>query len=70
LRVRYTPRAEADPERIFGYVDVRAPAAAPAVNAFIKQKIDTLTRFPFAAPKSKELDVFELSMVRYPCKVY
>ena len=70
MRVRYTPRAAADLERIFDYIDERAPAAAPAVKAYIKSKIDALTQFPFAAPKSKELGVFELSMVRYPYKVY
>ncbi len=70
MRVRYTPRAAADLEAIYEYIDQRSPAAALAVKRFIKEKIDSLGDFPFAAPTSGELDVFELSMVRYPYKVF
>jgi hypothetical protein len=42
MRVRYTPRAFADREAIFEYIDRRNPRAAREVKAFIQKRITEL----------------------------
>jgi plasmid stabilization system protein ParE len=42
MRVRYTPRAFADREAIFEYIDRRNPRAAREVKAFIIRRIARL----------------------------
>jgi plasmid stabilization system protein ParE len=70
VRVRYTRRAAADLEAIYDYIDERSPSAARAVKRFIKTRIEMLADYPFAAPAAGESDTRELSMSRYPYKVY
>ena len=43
MRVRYTPRAFAERERIFSYLDERNPRAARNVVGLIKQRIVALS---------------------------
>ena len=42
MRIRYTPRAFADREAIYDYLDKRSPRAAREVKAFIKRRVGEL----------------------------
>jgi toxin ParE1/3/4 len=70
MRVRYTPRARADLAAIFGYLDSRAPAAAQSVRNLIEHRIARLVEFPRIASETDQPGVYELTIVRYPYKVY
>jgi plasmid stabilization system protein ParE len=68
MKVRYTPRAQADLEAIFAYLDARAPAAALSVKSTIERRIAQLETFPFMAPETDLPGIRELTIIRY--KVY
>jgi plasmid stabilization system protein ParE len=70
MKVRYTPRAQADLEAIFAYLDARAPAAALSVKSTIGRRIAQLETFPFMAPETDLPGIRELTIIRYPYKVY
>ncbi len=70
MRVRYTLRAQADLEAIFRYLDARAPEAALEVKSTIERRIAMLGEFPHIAPETDIPGVYELTIVRYPYKVY
>jgi plasmid stabilization system protein ParE len=70
MRVRYTVRAQADLDAIFTYLDQRAPSAARSVKEMIERRIASLAYFPLAAPDTDEPGIRELTIVRYPYKVY
>jgi toxin ParE1/3/4 len=70
MRVRYTLRALADLEAIYAYLDERAPAAARSVKATIERRIAMLADFALMAPTTDEPGIRELTLVRYPYKVY
>ena len=70
MRVRYTPRAFADREAIFEYLNQRDPQAARKVKAFIADKIASLARSPRRARFVKDLAVHALWLGRYPYIIY
>jgi toxin ParE1/3/4 len=70
MRVRYTVRARADLETIYAYLDERAPSAARSVKAAIERRIAILADFPLMAPTTDEPGIRELTLVRYPYKIY
>ncbi len=70
MRVRYTLRAFADREEIFGYLDHRNPRAAREVKAFIKQRVASLAAAPRRSPLIKTLGVHAHWLGRYPYIVY
>ena len=70
MRVRYTLREQADLDAIFTYLDALAPAAAQSVKNLIVRRIMLLGDFPLIAPATDELGIYELTIVRYPYKVY
>ena len=70
MKVRYTLRAQADLDAIYTYLDQRAPSAALSVKELIERRIASLADFPLAAPATDQPDVRELTIVRYPYKVY
>jgi addiction module RelE/StbE family toxin len=70
MRVRYTRQAHSDIDAIYSYLDQRAPAAAQAVKNLIERRISRLADFPFIAPATDEPGIYELTIVRYPYKVY
>jgi toxin ParE1/3/4 len=70
MRVRYTLRAQRDFDSIYTYLDQRAPAAAQSVKNLIERRIAGLADFPFMAPETTESGIFELTIVRYPYKIY
>jgi len=70
MRVRYTPRAFADREAIFEYLDQHNPQAARNVKAFIDQKIASLSYAPRRVRFVKGLGVHSFWLGRYPYIVY
>ena len=70
MKIRYTPRARDDLAAIYRYLDQRSPAGARSVKIAIDRRIRLLADFPFIAPMTEEVGVYELSMVRYPYKIY
>jgi toxin ParE1/3/4 len=70
MRVRYTLRARADLESIHAYIAERAPTAARAVLAEIQRSIARLATFPLIARPTDEPGIHELTLVRYPYKIY
>jgi toxin ParE1/3/4 len=70
MKVRYTPRAFADREAIFEYLNQRNPPAALRVKAFIASKIASLSSSPRRARFVRNLGVHALWLGRYPYIVY
>jgi toxin ParE1/3/4 len=70
MRVRYTLRAQSDLDAIYTYLDQRSPTAAQAVKNLIERRIYWLEDFPVIAPVTDEPGIYELTIVRYPYKVY
>lgn len=70
MRIRYTPRAQADLDEIFRYLDERSPAGARAVKLRIVRSIERLAHHPYMPAETDEPGVRELAIVRYPYKVY
>ena len=70
MKVRYTVRAQSDLDAIYTDLDQRNPKAAQAVKDLIERQIRRLGTFSLMAPMTDELDICELSIVRYPYKIY
>jgi plasmid stabilization system protein ParE len=70
MKVRYTPRARGDLAVIYAYLDEQAPTAADAVKARIERRIARLADFPFLAPMTEMAGIYELTLLRYPYKIY
>jgi toxin ParE1/3/4 len=70
MKVRYALRARGDLDAIFSYLDERSPAAARSVKTLIERRIATLADFPQMGPDTDEPGIRELTIVRYPYKVY
>jgi len=70
MKVRYTLRARGDLDAIFSYLDERSPAAARSVKTLIERRIASLADFPQMGPDTDEPGIRELTIVRYPYKVY
>jgi len=70
MKVRYTLQAQGDLDAIYLYLDQRDAASAQSVKETIEARIAGLGEFPFLAPPTDERGIYELSIVRYPYKVY
>jgi toxin ParE1/3/4 len=70
MRIRYTPRAQSDLNTIYTYLDQHSPAAAQSVKNAIERRIAWLADFPLMAPATDESGIYELTIVRYPYKIY
>lgn len=70
MKVRHTLRALSDLEAIHEYLAERSPAAALSVKNAIERRISRLADFPLAAPVTDQPGVRELTLGRYPYKVY
>jgi toxin ParE1/3/4 len=70
VKVRYTPRAFADRELIFEYINQRNPRAAREVKAFIAKRIAGLGDAPVRHRMIAKLGVRALYLGRYPYIVY
>ncbi len=70
MRVRYSLRAGRDLAQIVGYLDERSPTSAAAVRRIITASIAVLAEFPFISPSTELPNIREMTIVRYPYKVY
>lgn len=70
MRVRFTTAALADLKAIDEYLRRESPAAALAVLLVIERRVALLESFPLMAPMTEVVGVRELSITRYPYKVY
>ncbi len=70
MRVLYTPRAFADRDTIFDYINRRNPRAAREVKAFIEKRISELGDLAIRHRVIQKLGVHALWLGRYPCIVY
>jgi len=70
MKIRYTPRAFADREAIFDYIEKRSPQGARAVKQAIENTIRRLEHFPNSAPATNEPEIRELIVPRLPYKIY
>ena len=70
MKVRYTPRAFADREEIFAYLDRHASHVALDVKTFIKQRIESLGQNPKRSRLIRELGVHAHWLGRYPYIIY
>ena len=70
MRVRYSPRAFADREAIFAYIEERSPQGARNVKRAIVNAIRLLGSHPHMAPFTDVPAVRELRVPRRPYKVY
>lgn len=70
MRVRYTPEAFADRERIFEYLRERSPSGARNVMASIRDAVKLLQDQPYSGYKTDDPDVRVRFIVRYPYKIF
>jgi addiction module RelE/StbE family toxin len=71
MRVRYTPRARADIEAIFSYVDSRNPSAARAVKREIERAAVALALSPYLGAVIDRSSEFRgIRVGRYPYRLY
>ena len=70
MTIRYTRRALSDLDALFMYIEQRDANAAWSVKDFIRERIVRLAEFPLIAPETDIQGVRELSIVRYPYKIY
>jgi toxin ParE1/3/4 len=70
MNVRYTARAHDDLADITAYLDQRSPKAAHSVRRAIETSVALLGDFPELAQATDVPGVRELTIVRYPYKVY
>jgi toxin ParE1/3/4 len=70
MKVRYSPRAFADREAIYDYLEKRSPQGARRVKLAIVQAIRGLGLHPLIGRLTDKPGVFELIVPRRPYKVY
>jgi toxin ParE1/3/4 len=70
MKVRYTPVAFADRERIFEYLRERSPTGARNVLASIRQTVQLLRDHPYSGYKTNDPDVRVKLVTRYPYKIF
>jgi toxin ParE1/3/4 len=70
MSIRYSTRALADLEDILAFLQRRNPRAAAQAMTAIEDRISLLAMFPSMAPEADEPGIRELSLVRYPYKIY
>jgi toxin ParE1/3/4 len=70
MSIRYSTRALADLEDILAFLQRRNPRAATQAMTAIEDRISLLAIFPSMAPEADEPGIRELSLVRYPYKIY
>ena len=70
MRVRYTPGAFADRERIFEYLRERSPSGARSVMASVRDAVMLLREQPYSGYKTDNPDVRVKFVIRYPYKIF
>src|ERR1700755_184576 len=70
MRVRYTPQAFADRERILEYLRERSPAGARNVAASISDVVAQIGDQPHSGYRTDNPEVRGMFVVRYPYKIF
>jgi plasmid stabilization system protein ParE len=70
MRVRYTPQAFSDRERIFDYLHERSPGGAGRVLTSIRETVRLLGEHPYSGYKTNDPEVRVKFVVRYPYKIF
>lgn len=70
MRVRYTPAAFSDRERILEYLRERSPNGARNVAASIREAVAQLGDQPLSGYRTDNPDVRVMFVVRYPYKIF
>ena len=70
MKVRYTPRAIADLDSVFSYIDQRSPAGGFQVKSRIQQLIGGLADFPLAGCDAGFRNVRVLVAGRFPYLIF
>jgi toxin ParE1/3/4 len=70
MRIRYTPAAFADRERILDYLRERSAGGARNVAASIRDAIAQLKEHPESGYRTENPDVRIKFVVRYPYKIF
>jgi toxin ParE1/3/4 len=70
MRVRYTPEAFADRERIIEYLHERSPGGARNVAASIRDAVAQLREHPLSGYQTDDPAIRVLFIVRYPYKIF
>jgi addiction module RelE/StbE family toxin len=70
MRVRYTPEAFSDRERIIEYLRDRSPGGARNVATSIRDAVAQLREHPLSGYRTDDPEVRVLFIVRYPYKIF
>ena len=70
MRVRYTPEAFLDRERILEYLRERSSSGARNVAASIRDAVAQLVDQPHSGYRTDNSEVRVISVVRYPYKIF
>jgi toxin ParE1/3/4 len=70
MRVRYTPEAFADRERIFADLRERSPSGARNVMVNIRDAVRLLHEQPYSGYKTDDPEVRVKFVIRYPYKIF
>ena len=70
MRVRYTPEAFADRERIFEYLLERSPSGARRVLASIREVLRLLGEYPYSGYGTDDPNIRVKFVNRYPYKIF
>jgi toxin ParE1/3/4 len=70
MKVRYTPQAFSDRERIFEYLRERSAGGARNVIASIRETVKRLEDNPLSGYKADNPEVRVIFVVRYPYKIF
>jgi toxin ParE1/3/4 len=70
MKVRYTPRAFSDRERIIEYLRERSLVGARNVAASIRDAVAQLREHPLSGYRTNDPDVRVVFVVRYPYKIF
>ena len=70
MRVRYTPEAFSDRERILQYLGERSASGARNVAASIREAVAQLKDHPHSGYRTDNPDVRVIFVVRYPYKIF
>ena len=68
MRVRYTPEAFADREKIFGYLREHSPSGARNVMASIREAVRLLRDQPYSGYKTDDPDIRSNSSSAIPTR--
>lgn len=70
MKVRYTPAAFSDRERILEFLRERSPSGARNVAASIRDAVAQLGDQPLSGYRTDNPDVRVMFVVRYPYKIF